>query len=59
MSISRMSRGGDRRPSSVLVGALMAEPPLIPDRWNALLVGAVIFGASAFLGGALVVHLLK
>jgi len=58
MSISRMSRGGDRRPSSVLVGALMAEPPLIPDRWNALLVGAVIFGASAFLG-ALVVHLLK
>jgi hypothetical protein len=36
----------------------MAEPPLIPDRWNAHLVGAVIFGASAFLG-ALVVHLLK
>jgi hypothetical protein len=54
-----MSPADDRRPSSVLVGALMAEPPLIPDRWNALLVGAVIFGASAFLGGALVVHLLK
>jgi len=36
----------------------MAEPPLIPDRWNALLVGAVIFSASAFLG-ALVVHLLN
>jgi hypothetical protein len=54
-----MSPADDRRPSSVLVGALMAEPPLIPDRWNALLVGAMIFGASAFLGGALVVHLLK
>jgi hypothetical protein len=44
-SISRMSRGGGRRRSSVLVGALM-QPPLIPDRWNALLVGAVIFGAT-------------
>jgi len=53
-----MSRDGAQRPSSVLVGALMAEPPLIPDRWNALLVGAVIFSASAFLG-ALVVHLLN
>lgn len=41
-----MSPADDRRPSSVLVGALMAEPPLIPDRWNALLVGAVIFGFS-------------
>jgi hypothetical protein len=41
-----MSPADDRRLSSVLVGALMAEPPLIPDRWNTHLVGAVIFGAS-------------
>jgi len=39
-------------------GRRSAAKLLIPDGWNALLIGAVIFGASAFFG-ALVVHLLK